>query len=177
VRRSTAVDPPSSKYFSGKLLDVASFALEQSYFRGPDDPRAATGVWLELDAGSGFEPWYEVEDFSCSQRRDRHFILDRQAAVVRFGDGERGQVPPPGAAVRGWYRLDAGVPGNVALSGPELVMRLAEVSHFSWMRQKARDEREVVYEELDSGPTDHDRERAEDALAELKRVEFRRSDL
>ncbi len=171
------MDPPSSKYFSGKLLDVASFALEQSYFRGPDDPRAATGVWLELDAGSGFEPWYEVEDFSCSQRRDRHFILDRQAAVVRFGDGERGQVPPPGAAVRGWYRLDAGVPGNVALSGPELVMRLAEVSHFSWMRQKARDEREVVYEELDSGPTDHDRERAEDALAELKRVEFRRSDL
>jgi hypothetical protein len=63
--------------------------------------------------------------------------------VVRFGDGERGQVPPPGAAVRGWYRLDAAVPGNVALSGPELVMRLAEVSHFSWMRQKARDEREV----------------------------------
>jgi hypothetical protein len=50
------------------------------------------------------------------------------------------------------------------------VVALAEVSHFSWMRQAARDKRGVVYEELDPHPTDHDRERAEDALAELERL-------
>jgi hypothetical protein len=49
-------------------------------------------------------------------------------------------------------------------------MRLAEVSHFSWMRQKAHDVHDVVYEELNPAPTEHDRERAEDALAEIERL-------
>jgi hypothetical protein len=131
---------------------------------------SATGVWFELDAGAGFEPWYEVGDFSCSKPNDRHVILDGEAALVRFGDGEHGWMPPVGAAVRGWYRIGAGAAGDLPSSCGELVVRLAEVSHFSWMRQKAHDEHNVMYEELDPTPTKHDRERAEDALAELERL-------
>jgi hypothetical protein len=157
--------PPRRDYFSGKLLDRDSFELDQTYFRRS---RGRGSVWLELDAGGGFEPWYEVLELGCSRRRDRHFMLDREAGVVRFGDGRQGRRPPVGAAVRGWYRHGGGVGGSAAER--TLLAALAQVSHFSWMRQAARDKRGVVYEELDPAPTDHDRERATDALAELERL-------
>lgn len=51
----------------------------------------------------------------------------------------------------------------------ELVARLAEVSHSTWMNQKARDQG-VPYEQLDPAVTDHDRERAEDTVMELERL-------
>jgi hypothetical protein len=51
----------------------------------------------------------------------------------------------------------------------QVVERLAEVSHTTWMRQKERDQG-VPRAELDPDPTDHDRERAEDAVAELERM-------
>jgi hypothetical protein len=51
----------------------------------------------------------------------------------------------------------------------ELVERLAEVSHATWMRHRSRDQG-VSPEELDAGVTEHDRERAEDIVAELERL-------
>jgi hypothetical protein len=155
---------PRNEYFTGKLLDAESLSLEQHYL-----VEKTTAVWLELDVGSGFEPWYEVPDFSCSQAEDRHFVLDREAGAARFGDGERGRTPPSGAASRGWYRFGAGAAGNVPSSRSQLAMRLAEVSHFSWMRQTSEKD-DLPYEELDPEPTEHDRERAEDTLGELGRI-------
>ena len=51
----------------------------------------------------------------------------------------------------------------------ELVRRLAEVSHETWMRQKHRDQG-VPLDEIPSAITDHDLERAEDTVAELERL-------
>jgi hypothetical protein len=51
----------------------------------------------------------------------------------------------------------------------ELVERLAEVSHATWMRQKSRDQG-APSDELDPAVTAHDRERAEDTVAELERL-------
>ena len=51
----------------------------------------------------------------------------------------------------------------------ELVRRLAEVSHATWLRQKHRDHG-VPLEELDPEVTEHDRERAEDTVRELERL-------
>ena len=51
----------------------------------------------------------------------------------------------------------------------ELVERLAEVSHATWMRQKSRDQG-VSFDELPPAVTAHDRERAEDTVAELERL-------
>ena len=51
----------------------------------------------------------------------------------------------------------------------ELVARLAEVSRLSYVRQKHRDHG-VPLETLTLEVTDHDRERAEDAVAELERL-------
>lgn len=47
--------------------------------------------------------------------------------------------------------------------------RLAEVSHTTWIRQKVRDQ-DVVEADLPTEVTDHDLERAEDAVRELERL-------
>jgi hypothetical protein len=57
----------------------------------------------------------------------------------------------------------------VAISRDELVRRLAEVSHLTYVRQKSRDQG-VPLAELTLEVTDHDRERAEDVVAELERL-------
>jgi len=51
----------------------------------------------------------------------------------------------------------------------DLVERLAVVSHRTWRRQKQRDQG-VPLEQLGVEVTDHDRERAEDIVAELERL-------
>jgi hypothetical protein len=51
----------------------------------------------------------------------------------------------------------------------ELVQRLAEISHLTYVRQKNRDQG-VPLQELTLDVTDHDRERAEDMVAELERL-------
>jgi hypothetical protein len=163
------------RYFSGRLLDVSSFGLEQEYLVGtPGHPRRDTAVWLEVDEGDGFRAWWEVTDLDGCDPDDRCFLLDRSAGVVRFGDGRSGRQPSPGANIRGWYRRGAGASGNVpesegSVARAELVSLLAEVSHFTWMRQAARD-KGYAYEELDPIPTEHDRERAEETVAELERI-------
>jgi hypothetical protein len=53
----------------------------------------------------------------------------------------------------------------------DLVERLAEVSHRTWVRQKAEDGG-VNPETLPSAITRHDSERAQDTVAELERLGF-----
>ena len=55
------------------------------------------------------------------------------------------------------------------LTRETLVSALAEASHASWMRQKSRDQG-VPWADLVEDVTDHDRERAEDAVVELERL-------
>jgi hypothetical protein len=54
------------------------------------------------------------------------------------------------------------------LTRDELVRRLAEVSHATYLRQKARNEPPA--NPTGPEPTAHDRERAEDTVQELERL-------
>lgn len=58
--------------------------------------------------------WHEVPDFYGSGPRSRHYTLDRLTGEVRFGDGRRGLIPPPGRGnVRmAFYRSGGGLAGN-----------------------------------------------------------------
>lgn len=58
--------------------------------------------------------WHEVPDFYASGPRSRHYTLDRASGEVRFGDGRRGLVPPPGAGNlrMAAYRVGGGTAGN-----------------------------------------------------------------
>jgi hypothetical protein len=55
------------------------------------------------------------------------------------------------------------------LTRDELVRRLAEVSHKTWIKQKVRDQRALEVD-LSVEVAEHDLERAEDAVRELERL-------
>lgn len=61
--------------------------------------------------------WERVDDFDSSGPNDTHFVLDRQAGIVRFGDGRRGAIPPVGRTVVAEAVVYGGGPaGNVGSS-------------------------------------------------------------
>jgi hypothetical protein len=64
----------------------------------------------------------------------------------------------------------------MSISRDELVKRLAEVSHLTYVRQKNRDHG-IPLGEMTLHVTDHDRERAEDTVAELERLGIYREPL
>ena len=69
-------------------------------------------------------PWTEVSDFYASKPSDRHYVVNRQTGELRFGDGVRGKIPPPG--VRNLrlaaYRTGGGVIGNVPVGALQTLL-------------------------------------------------------
>ena len=70
-------------------------------------------------------PWRRVADLRFCNRLTPGFTFDVDENRVRFGDGEVGRVPPPGAVIVASYRWSAGETGNVA--GGRAWARLADV--------------------------------------------------
>ncbi|MFD1565067.1 putative baseplate assembly protein [Haloarchaeobius amylolyticus] len=81
-------------------LDGQTYALERS-------PVRSATVFVD-----GYR-WDEVPDFDASGPDDRHFVLDREAGTVTFGDGITGRVPPADATVVADYVAGGGAAGNV----------------------------------------------------------------
>lgn len=111
----------------GEVLGSSAGQIQQRYFatKAPILPGAIVAV-LEVPlrnmaqlpaAESNWVIWQEVPDFFGSGPGDRHYVLDHQTGELRFGDGKRGMVPPPGARnVRlSWYRAGGGTDGNIAV--------------------------------------------------------------
>jgi len=58
--------------------------------------------------------WDEVTDFSSSDGKSRHYLLDRTSGIIRFGDGIRGMIPPLGRNnIKASYRTGGGETGNL----------------------------------------------------------------
>jgi hypothetical protein len=59
--------------------------------------------------------WEEVADFYASGPGDRHYVLERDAGTVIFGNGQNGMIPPPGVKnIRMVsYQYGGGSQGNV----------------------------------------------------------------
>jgi uncharacterized phage protein gp47/JayE len=72
-------------------------------------------ITLQVDEGTGFESWEEVDDFSGSRAGDKHYLLNRGTGEVRFGDGRTGKVPARGLdnVKAAPYRYGGGLRGNV----------------------------------------------------------------
>jgi predicted phage baseplate assembly protein len=103
-----------------QLASTPVLVLDQPYSVTGAQGRlvTVTTVQVEVDEGSGFQAWQEVEDFFASGRDDPHFTLDRATGEIRFGDG-RGRIPvanpanPTGNVVAHYYRWGGGKGGNV----------------------------------------------------------------
>jgi predicted phage baseplate assembly protein len=92
----------------------------EQVFRVANTPVLADSLMLEIDQGSGFEPWAEVDDFFGAGPDDNVYALNRSTGEIRFGDGFHGAIPVanvanPGANVLAReYRYGGGTQGNVA---------------------------------------------------------------
>lgn len=89
--------------------------VEQGPLRLRRDPRKrVTEAWVA---------WEPRRNFLRSGPADRHYVLDRTRGRLAFGDGERGKVPPSGAAVDArLYKTGGGLRGNVALGAVKQVL-------------------------------------------------------
>lgn len=70
------------------------------------------------EENKGSHRWTEVNDFGNSGPEDRHFIVDSQKGLLKFGDGIQGRIPPVVANKNGnirvvRYRVGGGEKGNV----------------------------------------------------------------
>ncbi len=70
-------------------------ALDRAERLRRDDGRMVSvdSLRLEIDEGSGFQVWQEVDDLGGSGPDDPHYLLDRTTGEVRFGDGRHGAIP------------------------------------------------------------------------------------
>jgi Baseplate J-like protein len=59
--------------------------------------------------------WLEQPHLFFSKPDDRHYVIDRALGRVYFGNGVKGRIPPPGAAILAkQFRAGGGLAGNVA---------------------------------------------------------------
>jgi predicted phage baseplate assembly protein len=70
--------------------------------------------------------WTVRPDLDASARADHDVVLEAQAGIVRFGDGEKGRVPPAGSLILARYGATAAEKGNVAFGR---IVRLAPSLH------------------------------------------------
>lgn len=74
------------------------------------DHRPVRSATIEVD---GVE-YTEVPDFDASGPDDRHYVLNREAGEVVFGDGAKGRIPTANAIVTASYVAGGGAEANVS---------------------------------------------------------------
>jgi uncharacterized phage protein gp47/JayE len=89
---------------------------------------------VRVDEPGGVTRWREVENLAESTPADRDFVVRRSAdgsAMIVFGDGRNGMIPPAGTAaapvtIRAAYRTGGGPEGNVT-AGTEFKPALSSI--------------------------------------------------
>jgi predicted phage baseplate assembly protein len=115
------------------LTSTPVVTLDQPYQLTRSDGTVVTVTSLELqiDEGSGFQPWQEMSDFFASGPDDPHYTLDHAAGQVNFGDGRHGAIPAANASnptaniVAFRYQAGGGSQGNVGAGTVTVLQTLA----------------------------------------------------
>lgn len=84
-------------------------------FTLPHTPVIEKSLELEVEESTdSWTRWEEVDGFYGSYEGDRHYTLDREAGVIRFGNGLQGLAPQIGWRIRALsWRYGGGSAGNV----------------------------------------------------------------
>lgn len=121
--------PPTLAYVlvHGAAVEQAE-AVEEPVGQGNGEPSqrlslgqpAVQGGTIELQVAEngGSVAWEPRPDFDLSGRAGSHFVLDPQAGVLTFGDGEAGRRLPAGVTVSAAYSSTRGAEGNLPAGRP-----------------------------------------------------------
>lgn len=110
---ANAAEVVQSQSVHAELLGAGTGQPGQT-FRLLHAPVLPDSLVLEIEEQDGWVAWQEVDGFFASDDESRHFMLDREAGEIRFGNGLQGHAPPFGARVRArTYRHGGGTRGNV----------------------------------------------------------------
>ncbi|MCA1557706.1 MAG: putative baseplate assembly protein, partial [Acidobacteria bacterium] len=98
-------EPPSDKERERIEEEQGGDAIRE--LKNPDTEE--TEAWVR---------WHEIDTFLKSDRKSRHYTLNHITGEIRFGDGERGLIPPRGTNnITANYRTGGGQNGNVEKGG------------------------------------------------------------
>ena len=117
--RTNTVAATQAESVSDEVLGGSNGRRDQT-FALADSPVLLERLRIEVDEGSGYQPWQRKDDFFGSGADDPHFVLNRTTGEVRFGDGVNGRIPvsngnnPVANVVARFYRFGGGQRGNVA---------------------------------------------------------------
>jgi hypothetical protein len=112
-------DQVSWKLMGGPQSDPApafSGTLSDGALAGKFEMKGAEGTFQAAKRGKEI-PWTAQADLFSSGPRDNHFVVEVDnsgLAHLRFGDGELGRAPEPGARAVVSYRLGCGPAGNLS---------------------------------------------------------------
>jgi hypothetical protein len=105
------------KFFVISVLGSSTGEMSQSfkYIILPDE------VWIKESARRPVQRWQAIEELFESDKNGRHYTVDKASGKIKFGNGERGRIPPSGSAVIAVYRKKAAAPGII--EGKKIVLR------------------------------------------------------
>ena len=92
----------------------------------PDPPVEPSSLRLYTLEDGGWYSWELRPDFDASKRHDFHAVLDPTVGTIRFGNGEKGRVPPLDCEIFATDLTTRAQGGNLAAG---LINQLADSSH------------------------------------------------
>jgi hypothetical protein len=73
---------------------------------------------IKVRRGKAWIRWHQVNNFSESNEKSRHYVLDSSSGLMQFGDGIHGRIPPKGGIIKATYRTSGVTEGNVGRKYP-----------------------------------------------------------
>jgi hypothetical protein len=127
---------------------------------------------LQVEDADGWKPWAEVDGFEASGENDLHFVVDRDAGLVRFGNGTHGRAPQIGQRIRAkQYRYGGGRAGNVAAGAINKLIDVPDVKKIqNVLKARGGEDAEEIAAALERIPSEfrrHDRAVTESDFKEL----------
>lgn len=116
-------------------------------------PVIAGSLKLDVEEGTRWVEWKEVDGFHASEPDDRHFVVDPEAGEVRFGNGLQGLPPQIGQRIRAReYRFGGGVEGNVPPKAISAAVKIKDVKVTNPLRARGGAAAETIAEGLNRIP-------------------------
>ena len=96
--RPNTVPAESLVTVTGSILGQSDGEPQQDFLL-PFRPVQPDSVKIVTEVNNSTEKWTRVDDFLASTGDDNHFVLNATEGSIRFGDGDRGEIPPASALI------------------------------------------------------------------------------